>query len=94
MLQELACGKPPLARMHPMRVLMDTMHKPPPQLTDGRDGHYSRVRRTCVCAGGVRRCVALAWGRQTAMAGPAVTTVQQPRRHPLSLSHTHTHTHT
>lgn len=42
---ELAHGRPPLARMHPMRVLMDTMSKPPPQLGGHPSGtQFSKVR--------------------------------------------------
>jgi serine/threonine-protein kinase OSR1/STK39 len=37
---ELAQGRPPLSRVHPMRVLMDTINNPPPSL----DEHFSKVR--------------------------------------------------
>lgn len=43
-LQELAHGRPPLARMNPLRVLMDTMSKPPPQLAEREEGTcFSKV---------------------------------------------------
>lgn len=43
--QELAHGRPPLARMNPMRVLMDTMTKPPPRLEDHPNGKsFSKVK--------------------------------------------------
>eukprot|EP00775_Hariotina_reticulata_P002775 gene2775-3068_t len=42
---ELAHGQPPLAKVHPMRVLMDTMQKPPPCLEDHSAGlKFSRAR--------------------------------------------------
>lgn len=31
---ELATGKPPLARCNPVRVLLDTLNRPPPSLPD------------------------------------------------------------
>jgi len=44
---ELAHGRPPLAKVHPMRVLMDTMQKPAPCLEDHPSGRqFSRVRES------------------------------------------------
>lgn len=41
---ELATGKPPLARCHPLRVLSDTMHCPPPSLPpDSCSKRFSKV---------------------------------------------------
>ena len=58
-LQELAHGRPPLARMHPMRVLMDTMHKPAPQLDDPPHGtQFSKVR---ICAWRLLNLLGLCW---------------------------------
>jgi serine/threonine protein kinase len=48
---ELAQGRPPLSRAHPMRVLMDTIHNPPPSL----DEHFSKVwLMACLCLVGVQ----------------------------------------
>lgn len=44
---ELATGRPPLARCHPMRVLADTLHCPPPSLPpDTPNRRYSKVGGT------------------------------------------------
>lgn len=41
---ELATGRPPMARVHPMRVLMDTIRNPPPSLEEAVDGRvFSQV---------------------------------------------------
>jgi serine/threonine-protein kinase OSR1/STK39 len=43
-LMELALGKPPLAKMNPMRVILSTVNSPPPRLEDSQDGRtFSKV---------------------------------------------------
>jgi len=42
---EMATGRPPLARCHPMRVLVDTVNCPPPSLPpDDGSKRFSKVR--------------------------------------------------
>ncbi|KAF8057274.1 Oxsr1 [Scenedesmus sp. PABB004] len=51
-LLELAHGRPPLARKHPLRVLMDTIRGPPPSLDAHPKGRrFSRVRARRAAAG-------------------------------------------
>eukprot|EP00879_Flechtneria_rotunda_P013697 GHRR01014308.1.p1 GENE.GHRR01014308.1~~GHRR01014308.1.p1 ORF type:complete len:469 (+),score=168.70 GHRR01014308.1:365-1771(+) len=50
-LLELAHGRPPLARKHPMRVLMDTISNPPPSLDDhATGGRFSRCLKDVIDA--------------------------------------------
>jgi hypothetical protein len=35
---ELALGKPPLAKLPPMRIILNTVNNPPPALQDSPDG--------------------------------------------------------
>lgn len=45
-MQELAHGRPPMARLHPMRILSDTIRNPAPELEDRADGlPFSKVGR-------------------------------------------------
>jgi serine/threonine protein kinase len=47
---ELATGTPPLARCHPLRVLLDTLNLPPPTLPHCEGGRkFTRVGLLAVC---------------------------------------------
>ncbi|WIA42340.1 hypothetical protein OEZ86_008352 [Tetradesmus obliquus] len=46
---ELAQGRPPLSRAHPMRVLMDTINNPPPSLDEHFSKCFKEVVDACLC---------------------------------------------
>ncbi|KAF6260214.1 putative serine/threonine protein kinase [Scenedesmus sp. NREL 46B-D3] len=50
-LMELALGKPPLARLPPMRIILNTVINPPPTLQDSPDGRkFSKAFKDVVSA--------------------------------------------